>query len=49
MLESGLAGEAELSLLKDEVEAEARRARDIAWKNYTEPIKKEREESAPDY
>ena len=44
MLESGLASETELKVLKEEVETEARSARDIAWKNYTEPIKMEREE-----
>jgi len=44
MLERGLASADELQLLWDEVKSEARNARDIAWKNYTEPIKREREE-----
>ncbi len=44
MLESGLAEEAQLNLLKEEAVEEAMKARDTAWKNYIEPIFREREE-----
>ena len=44
MLESGLAEEAQLNLLKEEAVEEAMKARDTAWKNYIGPILREREE-----
>jgi pyruvate/2-oxoglutarate/acetoin dehydrogenase E1 component/TPP-dependent pyruvate/acetoin dehydrogenase alpha subunit len=44
MLESGLAEEVQLNLLKEEAVEEAIKARDTAWKNYIEPIFREREE-----
>ncbi len=44
MLETDLASEKELKALKKEAAAEAREARDIAWKNYTEPILEERDQ-----
>ncbi|MCK4880108.1 MAG: hypothetical protein KAS82_05580 [Bacteroidales bacterium] len=44
IVESGVAGKSELNLLKEETVEEARRARDTAWKNYTEPISRERDE-----
>ncbi|MEA3462720.1 MAG: thiamine pyrophosphate-dependent enzyme, partial [Bacteroidota bacterium] len=44
MVESGLASETELKLLKKEAAEEAKIARDIAWKNYTEPAARERDE-----
>jgi 2-oxoisovalerate dehydrogenase E1 component len=44
IVESGLAKEAELELLKEEAMKEATMARDTAWKNYIEPISREREE-----
>jgi len=43
MLESKLVSEAELTQMKEEAEEEAGKARDTAWKNYTEPINSERE------
>ena len=43
MLESGLAEEAELEQLKQEAVEEALRARDTTWKNYMEPINRDRE------
>ena len=43
MLESKLVSEAELTQMKEEAEEEARKARDTAWKNYMEPINRERE------
>jgi len=43
MLESKLVSEAELTQMKEVAEEEARKARDTAWKNYTEPINRERE------
>ncbi|MBE9519452.1 MAG: transketolase, partial [Bacteroidetes bacterium] len=43
MLESKLVSEAELIQMKEEAEEEASKTRDIAWKNYTEPINRERE------
>lgn len=43
ILESGLAGEAELDQLKQEAVEEALRARDTAWTNFMEPINSERE------
>jgi 2-oxoisovalerate dehydrogenase E1 component len=44
ILESGLAAEEELNLLKEKAVNHAREARDIAWKNYMGPILREREE-----
>jgi len=44
LLEKQLCDEAELSLMKEEAIEEARKARDVAWKNYLEPIAREREE-----
>jgi pyruvate/2-oxoglutarate/acetoin dehydrogenase E1 component/TPP-dependent pyruvate/acetoin dehydrogenase alpha subunit len=44
ILETGLAKEAELASMKKEAVIEARKARDTAWKNYTEPILGEREQ-----
>jgi pyruvate/2-oxoglutarate/acetoin dehydrogenase E1 component/TPP-dependent pyruvate/acetoin dehydrogenase alpha subunit len=44
ILETGLAKEAELASMKEEAVNEARKARDTAWKNYTEPILGEREQ-----
>ncbi len=44
ILESGLAVETELSAIKDKVSAEAKEARDTAWKNYIGPIYKERDD-----
>lgn len=44
IVESGLTTEAELKALKEEGVNEARKARDVAWKNYTEPILKERDQ-----
>lgn len=43
MLEKHLAVEAEISMAKEEAVERAREARDIAWKNYMEPISRERE------
>jgi len=43
MLESKLVSEAELTQMKEVAEEEARKARDTAWKNYMEPINRERE------
>lgn len=43
MLEFHLAGEEELIRMKDEAVEEAGKARDTAWKNYTEPIHRERD------
>jgi len=43
MLENELATEAEMAKMKQEAEEEAKEARDIAWKNYSEPIFRERE------
>jgi len=43
MLETKLVDESQLSQMKVEAEEEARKARDIAWKNYSEPIHRERE------
>ncbi len=43
LLENKLATEAELSRMKQKAIEEARKARDKAWKNYTEPITRERE------
>jgi len=44
LLEKQLCDESELSRLKEEAIEEAIKARDIAWKNYIEPINREREE-----
>jgi len=44
ILEEGLATEEELEELKDRAAEEARKARDKAWKDYLEPIRKERDE-----
>jgi len=44
MLEEKLCDEADLSRMKEEAIEEARKARDVAWKNYIEPIAREREE-----
>lgn len=44
ILEEGLATEKELEALKDRAATEARKARDKAWKDYSEPIRKERDE-----
>lgn len=44
ILEEGLATEKELEELKDRAATEARKARDKAWKDYSEPIRKERDE-----
>jgi len=44
LLDEHLADEAELSGMKEEAVEAARKARDISWKNYTEPINREREE-----
>ena len=44
ILETGLTTEAELSAIKNEGISEARKARDTAWKNYTEPILRERDQ-----
>lgn len=44
ILASGLAGEAELNLLKEEAANEAKKARDTAWMNYIRPIASERDE-----
>jgi len=44
ILEQGLATEEELEELKDRAAEEARKARDKAWKDYLEPIRKERDE-----
>jgi pyruvate/2-oxoglutarate/acetoin dehydrogenase E1 component len=44
IVSSGLAGEADLKLLKEEAVIEARRARDTAWMNYISPISQERDE-----
>ena len=44
LLEKQLCDESELSRMKREAIEEAMKARDIAWKNYIEPIKREREE-----
>jgi len=43
ILESKFVSEADLTGMKKEAEEEARKARDIAWKNYAEPINRERE------
>jgi pyruvate/2-oxoglutarate/acetoin dehydrogenase E1 component len=43
MLEEKLADEPQLARMKKEAEEEARKARDKAWKNYSEPIQRERE------
>jgi pyruvate/2-oxoglutarate/acetoin dehydrogenase E1 component/TPP-dependent pyruvate/acetoin dehydrogenase alpha subunit len=43
MLEEQVAEEAEILRLKEEAVEEAKRARDKAWKNYTEPIHRERD------
>jgi 2-oxoisovalerate dehydrogenase E1 component len=43
ILESGLATKEELDEIKEKAFEEAREARDIAWKNYMEPIQKERD------
>jgi 2-oxoisovalerate dehydrogenase E1 component len=43
MLESGLTNESRLARMKEEAAEEARKARDKAWKNYSEPIHRERE------
>ena len=44
ILETGLAKEAELISIKEEGVNEARKARDTAWKNYTEPILEDRDQ-----
>ncbi len=44
LLEKQLCDETELSRMKEEAIEEAMKARDIAWKNYIEPINREREE-----
>ncbi|MDT8431526.1 MAG: thiamine pyrophosphate-dependent enzyme [Bacteroidales bacterium] len=44
ILDEGLATEKELEKLKDRAATEARKARDKAWKDYSEPIRKERDE-----
>ncbi len=44
ILESGLASDAELSVIKEKVSTEAKEARDTAWKNYIDPIYQERDE-----
>ena len=44
LLEKQLCDESELSRMKEEAIEEAMKARDIAWKNYIEPINREREE-----
>ena len=44
LLEKQLCDESELSRMKEEAIEEAIKARDIAWKNYIEPINREREE-----
>ena len=44
MLENQICDQAELSRMKEEAIEEARKARDVAWKNYMEPIAREREE-----
>ncbi len=44
ILESGLAGREELDQLKKMAADEAKFARDTAWKNYTEPIHRERDD-----
>ena len=44
LLEKQLCDESELSRMKEEAIEEAMKARDIAWKNYIEPIYREREE-----
>lgn len=43
MLETALADKSELGRMKEEAVEEARKARDKAWKNYSEPIHRERE------
>lgn len=44
ILEEGLAGEEELEKIKDQAASRARKGRDKAWKDYSEPIRKERDE-----
>ncbi len=44
LLEKQLCDETDLSRMKEEAIEEAMKARDIAWKNYIEPINREREE-----
>jgi len=44
LLEKQLCDETELTRMKEEAVEEAIKARDIAWKNYIEPINREREE-----
>ncbi len=44
ILESGIAKEADLNKIKEKVIAEARAAKEVAWKNYIEPILQERNE-----
>ncbi len=43
ILESDLAGEEELEQIREKAQEDARNARDTAWKNYMEPILKERD------
>lgn len=44
ILEEGLADEKELEEIKEQAVAEARKARDKAWKDYSVPIQQERDE-----
>lgn len=44
ILDTGLADKAELDRLKEEAQEKAREAQNTAWKNYMEPITKERDE-----
>lgn len=44
ILDEGLAGEEDLEKIKDQAVVNARKARDRAWKEYAEPIRRERDE-----